>query len=159
MCDMCLMEHCYRLSSLYPKTVFFKNQYFNFSLKTVFLFPRITRETHQLVIVPRYKILCTLGSRYRNKFRYRDPLFAIHYRNVLVIGTNRSDNKYTKCLCNVLVIRTILSSDNEYVLIIGTNCSDNEYGWLYSLSEQFSCMVQISTLIIHKVLGSNFLSG
>jgi len=48
------------------------------------------------------------------------------YRNVLVIRTNCSDNEYTKCLCNVLVIRTILSSDNEYVLVIGT----------YSLSEQ-----------------------
>ncbi len=78
----------------------------------------------------------TLGSRYRNKFRYRDPLFAIPYRNILLIGTNCSDREYTKCLCNVLLIGTILSSDTEYVLLIGTICSDKEYGQPYSLSEQ-----------------------
>ncbi len=51
------------------------------------------------------------------------------YRNVLLIGKNCSDNKYAKCLCNVLFIGTILSSDTEYVLLIRTKP--------YSLSEQF----------------------
>ncbi len=58
------------------------------------------------------------------------------YRNVPLIGTNCSNKEYTKCLCNILLIGTILSSDTEYVLLIGTICSYKEYGRPYSLSEQ-----------------------
>ncbi len=102
-----------------------------------------------------FSIQHTLGSRYRNKFRYRDPLFAIPYRNVLLFGTNCSDKEYTKCLCNILVIGTILSSNTEYVLLIRTICSNKEYGQLYSLSEQNHTPYQNKTVLLIGTICSN----
>ncbi len=128
--------------------------YLTLSLPSLFRSTQLQNDSSE---INPFKVIClkyknTLGSRYRNKFRYRDPLFAIPFRNILLIGTYSLSEQFVPIRSTlnffvtyplseqswvpILSTASLTPYQNKTVLLNGTNGSNKEYGQPYSLSEQ-----------------------